>query len=95
MDELKGFKRGGRVEQSKFKLQNQHFSLKIIPGFQEAWVDPVNSVIRHMLCRHPYVQTFLGTFIGGGVCGGGVFSGCRLGWGLLFYVLHLKNFKDS
>lgn len=60
-------------------------------------MEPVNSVLRHLLCRHPSdVQAFLGTFIGGGVCVcGGVFSGCRLGWGLLFSVFHLKNFKDS
>lgn len=29
-------------------------------------MEPVNSVLRHLLCRHPSdVQTFLGTFIGG------------------------------
>lgn len=45
-------------------------------------MDPVNSVIRHVLCRHPYVQTFLGTFIGGGgVCVGGRGSFQAADWG--------------
>lgn len=58
-------------------------------------MDPVNSVIRHMLCRHPsYVQAFLGTFIGGsGVCvwGGGLFR-LQIGVGTPFLCLSLKEF---
>lgn len=34
VDELTCFKRGGRVEQSKFKLKNQHFLSKLFLVFK-------------------------------------------------------------